>query len=252
MLSKRHSQILRILDGEGTVTIAALAGRLGVSSETVRRDLRPLAERGSVVRMHGAVGLAGQLGEAPFLRRMRDNAAAKQAIARHLAATVRSGDSLMLDTGTTTSFLARALVGHQRLTVVTNSTDAARILATTGGNRVFLAGGEMRGDSGAMLGAAACDFARRYAVGLAVISAGAVDAGGVMDFDPDEADFARVVLARGTRRVVLTDHSKFGRRGLVGVCGLDGFDELVTDRAPDGTIASALAAAGGRLVVAGG
>lgn len=252
MLSKRHAEILRILDGEGTVGITALAGRLGVSSETVRRDLRPLAERGAVVRMHGAVGLAGQSGEAPFQRRMRENAALKQAIARHLAATIRNGESVMVDTGTTTSFLARALVHHQRLTVVTNSSDVARILAATGSNRVFLAGGEVRGDSGAVLGAAACDFAGRFTVAHAVISAGGVDAGGVMDFDPEEAEFARVVLARGARRVVATDHGKFGRRGLVRVCGFDGIDALVTDRAPDPAIAAALAAGGAGLELAAG
>jgi DeoR family transcriptional regulator, glycerol-3-phosphate regulon repressor len=218
----------------------------------VRRDLRPLADRGSVVRVHGAVGLAGQLAEAPFQRRMRENAEAKQRIARHLAATIRNGESLLLDTGTTTSFLARELLRHQRLTVVTNSSDAARILAPSGGNRVFLAGGEVRGDSGAILGAAAIDFVSRFTVMHAVISAGSVGPAGVMDYDPDEADFARAVLSRGTRRVVLTDRSKFGRHALVTVCPLEGLDELVTDAPPAGALAAALAGAGVTVTVAAG
>lgn len=251
MLSKRHADILAILEAEGAVTISALAGRLGVSPETVRRDVRPLSETGTLLRIHGAVGLAGRIGEAPFQKRMRENAEAKRAIARAVAATIRDGDSVMFDTGTTTSFVARELTNHRRLTVVTNSSDIARTLATVNGNRVFMAGGELRPDSGAALGKSALDFIQRFAVHHAVISAGAVDADGVMDYELEEAEFARNVLARGERRVVVTDHSKFGRRGLIAVAGFDELGEIVTDRAPDPAIARRLAAAGARLVLAG-
>ncbi|MBP6737908.1 MAG: DeoR/GlpR transcriptional regulator [Rhodobacteraceae bacterium] len=243
MMPRRHSAILKLLEGRGALSITALAEALDVSGETMRRDVRALVESGAVVRGHGAVGLTGQIGEAPFLRRMRENAGAKQAIARAMAAQIADGESLMLDTGTTTSFLARELLGHRRLTVVTNSSDIARTLATVNGNRVFMAGGELRGDSGAALGASALDFIRPFAVQHAIISVGAVDAGGVMDFDLQEAEFARAVLACGERRLVVTDASKFGRRGFIRVAGLDGIDAVVTDRAPPEAVAAALAAA---------
>src|SRR5690606_8777192 len=105
--SKRHGEILRLLQEEGTITIASLAHKLGVSLETVRRDVKPLTRNGAVLKMHGAIGLPALVGEAPFERRMRDNAEAKRAIARLVAGTIRDGESVMLDTGTTTSFLAR-------------------------------------------------------------------------------------------------------------------------------------------------
>lgn len=247
MLSKRHAEILRILEAEDSVSVSVLADRLGVSHETVRRDLRPLTENGSVLKTHGAVGLAGRVGEAPFQRRMRENAGAKMAIARHVAGLVRDGETLMLDTGTTTSFIARALTGHRRLTVITNSTDAARILSAAGAGRIFLTGGELRADSGAMLGPIAIGGARQFSAGLAVISAGAIEPDAVMDYDPDEADFARALLDGAERRVVATDFSKFGRRGLVRVCDLDGIDVLVTEAPPPDPIARRL---GGRLAVA--
>ncbi len=250
MVLKRHAQILRILETEGTVTIAALANRLGVSSETVRRDLRPLAARGAAIRMHGAVAIPTASSEAPFQRRMRENSEAKQVIARHLASTIRNGESILMDTGTTTSYLARALIGHLRLTVITNSSEAARILAGRGENRVFLAGGEVRGDSGALLGASATAFVKQFRATHAVISAGAIDQGGILDFDPDEADFARTLLARGDRRIVLSDATKFTRHGLVQVCGFAGIDEIVTNAAPPPAILSELRAQDTRLVVA--
>lgn len=248
--SKRHGDILRLLRDEGTVTIAELASRLGVSQETVRRDVRPLAGDGSIVKMHGAVALAASGGEAPFERRMRENAAAKRAIARAVAPTIADGDSVMLDTGTTTSFLARELLGHRRLTVVTNSSDIARTLATVNGNRVYMAGGELRSDSGAAFGVSALEFVAQFTVDHAVISAGAVDAAGIMDYDLEEAEFARTVLGRGQRTLVVTDRSKFGRQGLVRVCGFEAFGELYADAPPPPDIADALAASSCAVVVA--
>jgi DeoR family glycerol-3-phosphate regulon repressor len=250
--SKRHGEILRLLGEHGTVTIADLAERLGVSLETVRRDVKPLTDGGVVVKMHGAIGLPSMTGEAPFERRMRDNAEAKKKIARMVATTIRDGESVMLDTGTTTSFLARELLGHRRLTVVTNSSDIARTLATVNGNKVYMAGGELRSDSGAAFGVSAIDFVSRFSVTHAIISAGAIEAAnGVMDHDLAEAEFARMVLSRGQRSVVVTDHTKFGRQGLVRVCGFSGLSELATDWPPAVDVAEALAAAGTRLVIAG-
>lgn len=248
--SKRHGDILRLVREHGTMAVAELARRLDVSLETVRRDVRPLAEDGSLLKMHGAVGLPSAVGEAPFQRRMRENAAAKRAIARSFAATIRDGDALMFDTGTTTSFIARELLGHQRLTVVTNSSDIARTLATVNGNRVYMAGGELRSDSGAAFGAPAVDFVARFSVTHAVISAGAVDAAdGVMDYDFDEAEFARTVLSRGSRRAVVTDATKFGRRGLVTVCRFEDVETLFTDAPPPPAIAASLAEGGVRTVL---
>ena len=231
--SKRHADILRILQEEGSTTVADLAGRLRVSLETIRRDVRPLSQRGEVVKLHGAVALPHVLGEAPFERRMRENAAAKKAIARQAARHIADGDSIMLDTGTTTSLMARELLSKRRLTVVTNSSDIARTLATVNGNRVYMAGGELRGDNGAAFGNAAIAFVSRFRVRHAVISIGAMDrATGPMDYDLGEAEFACAVLSCGEQAMIVTDHTKFGRSGLVKVCDFSDFDLLITDRQP--------------------
>ncbi|ODN70530.1 DeoR/GlpR family DNA-binding transcription regulator [Methylobrevis pamukkalensis] len=231
--SKRHSEILRILHETGTATVADLAERLAVSLETIRRDVKPLALEGLIVKMHGAVSLPERPGEVPFERRMRDHAEAKRAIARRLADLVADGDTLMLDTGTTTSFVARALLAKHDLTVITNSSDIARTLATVNGNRVYMAGGELRADNGAAFGTAAVEFVRRFSVRHAIITIAAIDSeAGAMDFDYEEAEFAREVLKRGENRIIVTDSSKFGRTALVRVCGLDEIDAVVTEAPP--------------------
>ena len=251
MSSKRRGEIRRLLQEEGTISISDLALKLGVSLETIRRDVKPMTDAGMVTRVHGAVGLPEHVGEAPFEMRMRENARAKRVIAQWVAATIRNGESIMLDTGTTTSFLARELLQHRNLTVVTNSSDIARTLATVNGNKVFMAGGELRSDSGAAFGVSAIEFVSRFSVTHAVISVGALDApGGITDYDLEEAEFARTVLSRGARTLAITDASKFGRRGLVQVCDFDSIDELVTDRDPPDDILQALYAAGTTVTVA--
>lgn len=248
--SKRQREIMRVLEHEGSVALSLLARKLDVSLETIRRDIKPLADSGSLIKMHGAVGLASTIGEAPFERRMRENSEAKRGIAAAVAATIRDGDSIMLDTGTTTSFLARELIGHRRLTIVTNSSDIARTLATLNDNRVYMAGGELRSDNGAAFGSTAIDFISRFSVTHAIISTGAVNTHGMMDYDLEEAEFARTVLMRGQRTLVVTDHSKFGRDGLVRVCGFEAISELATDKAPSAEIAQAIDDAGARLLIA--
>ena len=203
-----------------------------------------LAQAGHVVKLHGAVTLPQDLSEAPFERRMRENAEAKRAIARHAARLIEDGDSVMLDTGTTTSMLARELLRKRSLTVVTNSSDIARTLATVNGNKVYMAGGELNGDNGAAFGASAIQFVASFNVRHVFITISALDAvTGPSDNALAEAEFARMLLTRGERRYVVTDSSKFGRRALIKVCDFTDFDVLITERSPPDDLAASLAAA---------
>eukprot|EP01133_Synstelium_polycarpum_P026964 gene26964-32468_t len=119
MSSKRRGEIARVLQDEGTISIADLAQRLGVSLETIRRDVKPLTDEGVIVRTHGAVGLPQHLGEAPFERRMRENASAKRAIARHV---FMAGGELRSDNGAAfgafaIDFVSRFNVAHAIISI---------------------------------------------------------------------------------------------------------------------------------------
>lgn len=250
-LTRRQLEILEAARQFGTVGVSALATELGVSPETIRRDVRLLVARGDLIKLHGAVRHADAGQEAPFERRMRENVEPKRAIARHAAAMIADGESVMMDTGTTTSIFARELLSKRGLTIVTNSSDVARTLATVNGNKVYMAGGELHGDNGAAFGRSACSFVAEFRVRFSVISIGAVHAtGGLMDHDLDEAEFARIVLERGEKRLVLTDSSKFARTALVRVAGFDEIDLLVTERAPPHELQTLIAAGGATVEVA--
>ncbi len=228
--SKRHTEILRILREEGTSTIADLARQLQVSQESIRRDVRPLTERGDLLKLHGAVSLTQQLAEAPFQKRMRINAEGKRLIARCMADRIENGDSLMLDTGTTTSMVARALLDKKNLTILTNSTDIARTLAGNNNNKVYQAGGEMRADNSATFGSFATRFMQQFHVKHSIISIGAIDSKkGAQDYNIEEAEFARTVLSCGEVKTIVADSSKFNRTGLVKVCELKEIDCLIVN-----------------------
>ena len=249
--SPRRGEILRLARERGTLAVSELASVLAVSEETIRRDVRPLVAAGEVVKLHGAIALPHDVGEAPFERRMRTNADAKRAIAMHAARMIADGDSLMLDTGTTTSILARELLRKRNLTVVTNSSDIARTLATVNGNRVYMAGGELNGDNGAAFGASAVQFVSTFRVRHAFISIAAISAeAGPSDDYLAEAEFARMVLSCGERRYMLSDASKFGRRALIRVCGFGEINVLITDQAPPASIGSVLQDAGVTIEIA--
>lgn len=252
MLTKRQTEILDNARVHGTVRIGQLATEMDVSLETIRRDIRPLVDDGKLVKLHGAISLAPAAKETPFERRMRDQQTEKRRIAKHLARKISDGDSVMMDAGTTTSVLARELLAKSGLTIVTNSSDVARTLATVNGNKVYMAGGELHGDNGAAFGPSAIEFIGNFTVGISIISIAAISAEhGLMDYHLAEAEFARTVLARGHQSIVITDHTKFDSTALVKVCDFDDFDILITDQYPQHDIAERLLKSGTGCEIAG-
>lgn len=247
-----QAAIIEAVRDEGFTRIAVLAERLGVSDETVRRHVRALVDAGTLSRAHGGVAWAGGGSEAPFHRRMRVNAGAKRALGAAVAARVRDGQVLLIDTGSTTAYVAQALAARRDLTVITNSLEIARHLVGRNGNRVYMAGGELRADLAAAVGPEAVAFIRQFRADLAILSIAAVDETGLfMDFDLDEARIARTMVECASDSLVVADHSKFGRRAAVGICAAGEIGTLLTEREPPPDYARRFENAGTRMVVTG-
>lgn len=242
--SRRQTEILQAVRLSGSCSIGELAERFEVSGETIRRTIKPLVSQGLVRRVHGGITLPERLQEPPFGKRMQQNSEEKQRIARKVAEQIGNGDTLILDCGSTTTYVARALTQHRGLVVVTNSAEIARTLATNDSNKVFMAGGELRSDDTASLGPEALAFVRQFQVRHAILSLGAIDeAGTMMVYHLSEADFSRAVMERAENVIVAVDHSKFGRKGLVKICEPDKVDSIVTDAPPPAPLRSRLEAA---------
>lgn len=246
----RHQRILELLRLREHASVAELAEQFATSHETIRRDIATLVRRGVANKYHGGVSLpvSGER-ENAFQTRMHEHAREKRAIAGRAAGLFAPGDSLLIDTGTTTLFFARALAGLSQLTVITNSLLIAQALGDSD-NRVFVIGGEYRPDAEENLGALALEQVARFNAEHAVITIGALDTDGAMDFSIEEAEVARAMVSQARQITVVADSSKLGRRALFQVFPLERIDRLVVDRAPAGALKDALERARVQVCVA--
>lgn len=240
--NQREEEILRELTRVGgSCRVSILAKQLEVTNETIRRNVRNLEDRNIVRKVHGGVHLVEDILEPTLESRLDKGISAKEKLAKAVADTISDGDSVFLDIGSTTAYVALALQGHSDLMVVTNSTFVANTLATRNNNRVFLAGGELRTHDGGAFGMEARDLVGRLNVRFAIFSVGAVNADiGFMLHDLQEANIARIAIENAQVRVIVADGEKLGKRAPVILNNTEQIDLLFTDTHPSQDICQML------------
>jgi DeoR family glycerol-3-phosphate regulon repressor len=251
----RRERIVQMVRERERVSVDELAEALGTSKETIRRDLADLADRGRLRKIHGGATLSdfrhlGPEAEGPYQARLSENAEAKRAIARRAIQLFEPGDTMFVDTGSTTLLFAEELAQARGLTVVTNSAAIAALAARGEQQTTFLIGGEYRAESAENLGPMAVEQISRFHPYHAVLTVGAIERAGILDFDLKEADVARAMIAQVRSVTVLADTSKFGRGGLIKIAALSAVDRIVTEAEPPRDIAAALRDAGVSLILA--
>jgi DeoR family transcriptional regulator, glycerol-3-phosphate regulon repressor len=250
MRHDRDQQILDHLANRGAARVIDLAQDLAVSDETIRRGLKRLEATGSVTRVHGGVMLKDWGPEPSFALRFAQNPGPKRHIAAAVAAAIAPGASLFLDVGTTSAHIAQALIHHRDLLVITNSLAVAHILTGVNGNRVFMAGGELRAHDGGAFGVEALGFVRQFQVGLAILSAAAIDPqAGFMLHDLREAEFSRAIIESAGAAWVAADATKFAAQAPIRIAPLSAFKRLYTDAAPPPETGRMLTASGVEVCV---
>ncbi|WP_373086773.1 DeoR/GlpR family DNA-binding transcription regulator [Sneathiella sp.] len=234
---KRQNAIMNMLQLEKSCGVIELATKLGVSDETIRRDIKDMAKSGSVEKIHGGVMLPQASLEPPFLRRLEVQRREKQRIAKLAASIIQDGETILIDNGSTSCYVAKALHAHRNLTVVTNSTEVARDLCARNNNTVFMAGGEIRADDSAAYGSTAINFARQFTTERAILSIASISAEqGYLDCDLGEAEFKRAIIPQAASIIMVADHMKFNRPGVVKICDFEAVDLLLTDQLPPQSI----------------
>jgi DeoR family glycerol-3-phosphate regulon repressor len=248
----RQSGMLELVRERGSVPIEQLAEQFAVTLQTVRRDVRLLAEAGLVVRYHGGVRLPASTTEnIAYRQRQQLNAEAKRRIAQAVAQQVPEGCSLILNIGTTTEAIAQALLRHQGLRVITNNLNVAAILADNADCEVIVAGGTVRSRDRGIVGEAAVDFIRQFRVDIALIGISGIEADGTLrDYDYREVKVARAIVEQAREVWLAADHSKFNRPAMVELARIDQIDRLFTDQPPPPPFPALLAEADVQLVVA--
>ncbi|WP_432511553.1 DeoR/GlpR family DNA-binding transcription regulator [Kineococcus sp. SYSU DK001] len=229
---ERRQEVLLRLQRDGRVEVAALAQELGVSEDTVRRDLRALAGAGHLQKTHGGA-IALDPARMSWGAREHLAAGAKQAIGVAAAQLVRPGQTIVLDTGSTVLGLAHALVAARQvrpLTVVTNSVDVTSVLDADPAITVHVTGGQWDGRSRFLTGPGAVAGVQRYRADWAFLGTCALDPeAGATSVDAGDAAVKVAMANSATRVAVLADRTKLNTTAPHLVLTPGAVDVLVTD-----------------------
>ena len=219
---------------QGSASVEQLAETLDVTLQTVRRDVQRLAEAGLLTRFHGGVRVPSSTVEnIAHQQRESLNAEGKARIARAVARCVPNDCSLILNIGTTTEAVARALLHHKGLRVITNNLNVAAILCGNPDCEVIVAGGVVRPRDRGIVGEAAVDFIRQFRVDTAIIGISGIEPdGSLRDFDYREVKVAKAMIAHARQVWLAADYSKFNRPAMVELARLEQIDRLFTDASP--------------------
>lgn len=246
----RHSHILAEVGQTPSLRVAELAARMGVSTETIRRDLDELTEQRLINRTYGGAvrspGAEPAVGERHGLL-----VAERERIARAASARIKPGAMVMIGSGATTTHVARRIaIDHRRLTVVTHSFSVATVLALNPTIDVLMAPGRYLASEGAMVGALTTRFFGDYAADVAIVGASGLTSEGATDAMVEEAAVYGTIVSRAAEVLMVADRSKFDQVFPARFASWREIGTLVSDAKPDGTLAETIKRHGVELVLA--
>lgn len=242
--NKRQIALVDYLQDKGFVSIDELAHAFDVTPQTIRRDLNYLDEIDLILRHHGgAETTTSTTANTSYQSRKIMNLESKEAIAKELVKLIPNGASLFINIGTTTETIARALLKHKNLNIVTNNIHVATILSAKEDFTVIVAAGEVRHKDGGIIGEATCDFITQFQMDFGIIGiSGISHDGSLLDFDLREVKVAQAIIDSSDCVILAADHSKFGRSAMVKQANITQVDHLYTDKEPPAEITELLQA----------
>lgn len=214
------------------MVVDTLAERFQVTLQTIRRDLSELADSGLLERVHGGAVPRTGVSNFGYDERRRMNDVIKAAIGRACAQTIPNNSSMILNLGTTTEAVARELLKHTNITVVTNNINVANIMLANDSCEIMVAGGALRRSDGGLVGDLTTEFMEQFKVDFAIIGASSLDRDGdLLDFDLPEVRVSRAIIRQARKVFLVVDSSKLGRSAPVRLGSLSDIDVVFTDKA---------------------
>ena len=250
-INNRQNQIIELVRGQGYASIEMMADRFGVSQQTVRRDIIFLSENNLLQRHHGGAGLPSGVDGLAYPKRKVRKAREKQLIGNAIAARIPNGAFLYIDIGTTTEAVAKALLKHKGLRVLTNHIRIVSMLCENTDFEIILTGGLVRNRDRAVTGETTAEFLRKFRVGYGIFGIGSfADDGQLLDYDYRDAQASRAALEISRHKFVAADHSKFNADAMMPFAHVSEIDALFTDREPPSAIVDAIKKGGSDLFIA--
>ncbi len=227
----RRAGILAWLQEEGSARVRTLAEAFDVSEVTVRQDLEKLEADGYIVREHGGAFLKSVTQQVRAMALQHaENMDAKRAIGRAAAALVGDGETIILDSGSTTTEVAAQLPGRRDMTVITNALNIALMLGAEPGFDVHMSGGHFKAPTLSLSGDRSADYFRGLFAQTLFLATAAVDLRAGLTYPAlSDIPVKRAMIEAAERVVLVADSSKIGRRSFTALGGIDLVDVLVTD-----------------------
>lgn len=249
---QRHSFILEKLNREGNVRVAQLSQELGTTVVTIRHDLDALEQEGRLQRVQGGAVLPeASTQSADFFQRKQLNRDKKCMIAAAAAELVHDGDTLFINSGSTTHYFAQQLKQHRNLSIVTNSLFVAEEMGRIPTFRVILLGGNINGQFAFTSGDDTIHQLQLYRADYAFLSVDGICLDGrITTYHSQEAAVCRLMMERSNATIVTADYSKIGKEGFSYISDVQQMNTLVTDSQADFRVIERLQEAGVQVIVA--
>lgn len=249
---ERQANLLQFIEQRQRVTVTQICDYFTISPATARRDLDALAERGKIQRVHGgAIPIRQAPPELPVVNRLAEQSEEKQRIGRVTAELIYDGDTVFLGNGTTVLEVARNLLAHKHLTIITNSLMVLNLMSDSPDATLISLGGQLRRAELSMIGHLTEQALAELRADKVVIGVHAIDAKyGLTNQYLPETMTDRAILKIGRKVVVVADHSKFGQIATAFLAPISAVDLIVTDSGIDPEIEVALVSQGARVMKA--
>jgi DeoR/GlpR family transcriptional regulator of sugar metabolism len=237
---ERQNRIIEEIRKNITIRVSVIADMFEVTTETVRRDLQELSQKGLLDRTYG--GAAGSVTQEPAVR-MRELFLVEERlqIAESAVSLIKPADVLMIDAGSTNIHFARELSRLDlELNVITNCVPVASILSENRGMSVILCPGEFNNKEDSVIGMETHHFLSKFNANKAVISASGLSTQGITDVNSEASWIKRTMIEHSDVTILLVDQSKFNKQAMEIVCPLEKIDSLVTNAEPDALLREAL------------
>lgn len=249
---QRHQQILALIAERGVISINELTERLGVSHMTIRRDVQKLEEQGALLSVSGGVRSTERLAAEPsHLDKTAMFSEEKMLIGQAALQHIPRNSTLYLDAGTTTLALARELAGRDDLLVVTNDFVIASFIIESTQCRMIHTGGSLCRENRSCVGAAAARALQNLSVDIAFISASCWGQRGIFTPDEEKVVVKRAVALASSKRILLSDSSKYNKIATFLALPLEQFDTVITDNKLPDSAQQSLSSKALELIIAG-
>ncbi len=232
---KRRAEILEILEDEKYISVTALSAHFEVSDVTIRKDLDVLAELGLVRRSHGGVGKPSRSNSSvDYSSKKQLHSAEKVKIAAAAADLIQDGDSVIINVGSTCAFVCEEIKKKKRIIVITNAMHIFQELSNCKNVTVFFLGGRYDTDFQITVGENVVEQLSKYKADVLIMGMDGIDIdSGATSYNHLEDSIMRQMILQAKHRVIVADHSKFGRVTFAHIADLNAFDTMITDDYPD-------------------